>query len=162
MKKILPLTLKKSVRSGSSAFVMRFPEKRLLLIERENHPNKGQFCFPGGTHEFGETLQNCAIREVEEETGYKIKPFINLAKGYIPPWIEEINPSNECNIHWIIHCQLYEMIGKYHPLEENLYWEWFSTQKEDKGFRHISELHDSELVPCFYDVYKHFQKFIDK
>jgi 8-oxo-dGTP diphosphatase len=41
----------------------------VLLIRRRNDPFKGQFAFPGGFVELGETVENGATRELKEETG---------------------------------------------------------------------------------------------
>ena len=42
---------------------------RVLLIRRKNDPFRGQYAFPGGFIEVGETVENCAVRELKEETG---------------------------------------------------------------------------------------------
>lgn len=42
---------------------------RVLLIRRKNDPFKGQYAFPGGFIEVGETAENAARRELKEETG---------------------------------------------------------------------------------------------
>jgi 8-oxo-dGTP diphosphatase len=42
---------------------------RVLLIRRKNDPFKGEYAFPGGFIEVGETAENCAVRELKEETG---------------------------------------------------------------------------------------------
>lgn len=44
----------------------------VLLIKRGKEPNKGEWCFPGGSLELGESLAACAAREVMEETGIRI------------------------------------------------------------------------------------------
>lgn len=44
-------------------------ENRVLLVRRANPPDAGRWGFPGGKVEFGETIESCAIRELEEETG---------------------------------------------------------------------------------------------
>lgn len=44
-------------------------EDSVLLVRRAIRPRKGVFCLPGGFLEIGETVEQCAARELEEETG---------------------------------------------------------------------------------------------
>ena len=44
----------------------------VLLIERGFEPFKGCWAFPGGFMNMDETAEQCAIRELEEETGLKV------------------------------------------------------------------------------------------
>ena len=46
-------------------------EDKVLLIQRGREPLKGQWSIPGGKVEWGETLEETAHRELEEETGVK-------------------------------------------------------------------------------------------
>lgn len=43
----------------------------VLLIQRANSPFQGNWALPGGFLEMDETLEECAIRELEEETGIR-------------------------------------------------------------------------------------------
>jgi len=45
---------------------------KVLLIQRGAHPFKGAWSFPGGFMNMDETTGQCAIRELEEETGLVI------------------------------------------------------------------------------------------
>ena len=45
---------------------------QVLLIERGADPYKGCWAFPGGFMNMDETMEQCAIRELEEETGMKV------------------------------------------------------------------------------------------
>ena len=45
---------------------------KLLLIQRGEEPYKGQWAFPGGFMEMDETTEQCAIRELKEETGLEL------------------------------------------------------------------------------------------
>ena len=45
---------------------------QVLLSERGLDPYKGCWAFPGGFMNMDETTEECAIRELEEETGMKV------------------------------------------------------------------------------------------
>jgi 8-oxo-dGTP diphosphatase len=47
-------------------------EPKVLLIERGDEPFKGCWAFPGGFMNMDETTEQCAIRELEEETGLRV------------------------------------------------------------------------------------------
>ena len=47
-------------------------KKHVLLIKRKNPPFQECWAFPGGFLDKGETLKQCAVRELEEETGVRI------------------------------------------------------------------------------------------
>jgi 8-oxo-dGTP diphosphatase len=53
--------------TGCAAVVWRGEE--VLLIRRSKAPLKGQWSLPGGRQKFGETMRECALRELKEETG---------------------------------------------------------------------------------------------
>src|SRR5436190_23625475 len=46
--------------------VLRDADGRVLLIKRSDN---GLWAYPAGTMELGETMRECAVREVLEETG---------------------------------------------------------------------------------------------
>ena len=47
-------------------------EPKVLLIQRGNQPFKGAWAFPGGFMNMDETTEQCAVRELKEETGLQI------------------------------------------------------------------------------------------
>ena len=47
-------------------------DPQVLLIQRRDEPFKGCWAFPGGFMDMNETTEQCAIRELEEETGMKV------------------------------------------------------------------------------------------
>jgi ADP-ribose pyrophosphatase YjhB (NUDIX family) len=55
--------------AASSAILIR--DGRILLIHRKNPPSFDMYAFPGGRAEPGETPDQTALREFEEETGIR-------------------------------------------------------------------------------------------
>lgn len=45
------------------------PHDEVLLIRRGNDPYRGCWALPGGFMEMDETIECCAVRELQEETG---------------------------------------------------------------------------------------------
>ena len=52
--------------------ITREESPKVLLIQRGNEPYKGAWAFPGGFMDMDETTEQCAIRELEEETGLRV------------------------------------------------------------------------------------------
>jgi ADP-ribose pyrophosphatase YjhB (NUDIX family)/ubiquinone/menaquinone biosynthesis C-methylase UbiE len=56
-------------RAGTCAIVLD-EQNRVLLTQRADN---GAWCLPGGHLDFGETVEQCAIREAYEETGLTVR-----------------------------------------------------------------------------------------
>lgn len=70
--------MSEQVRVGVGAFVLQSskqdPQNPTFLIgKRLGSHGAGTFALPGGHLEFGETPEQCAAREVLEETGLEVK-----------------------------------------------------------------------------------------
>ena len=46
---------------------------KVLIVRRANEPYKGQRTVPGGRKQRGETLREALVREMEEETGCRVR-----------------------------------------------------------------------------------------
>lgn len=57
--------------NAASVGVVR--DGKILLIKRAYAPYQNLWTFPGGRMEAGETVEQCAIREVQEELGLSIR-----------------------------------------------------------------------------------------
>jgi ADP-ribose pyrophosphatase len=85
-----------SPRVGVGAIVIH--EGKILLVKRGVSPGKGLWAIPGGTLHLGETLQNCAAREILEETG------VTIAVGeclYVFDLIEQDKAGN-VEFHFVV------------------------------------------------------------
>ena len=60
----------RSSRPVRAAGVLLFRDGRVLLIHR---PSRNDWSFPKGKHEGGETDEECALRELEEEVGLRVR-----------------------------------------------------------------------------------------
>lgn len=76
----------KQVRVGVGVFV-KTPSGFVLLKRKGSH-GEGEWSLPGGHLDFGETVEDCAIRETREELGIKLT---NVKR--IPYWSEDSFPD---------------------------------------------------------------------
>ncbi len=56
----------------TSTAIIPYPQDKILLIKRDTVPFKGYWALPGGRLDSGETIEQCCIREVKEETGLDV------------------------------------------------------------------------------------------
>lgn len=52
--------------------ITREADPKVVLIQRRGEPFKGCWAFPGGFMNMDETTEQCAVRELEEETGLRV------------------------------------------------------------------------------------------
>jgi 8-oxo-dGTP diphosphatase len=60
-----------AVSADIAVFIRQENSLQILLILRKNAPYQGMWALPGGFMEIDETLEQTALRELEEETGLK-------------------------------------------------------------------------------------------
>lgn len=70
-----------------------------MLIKRGTPPRLGQWSVPGGRLEWGETLQDAALRELKEETGVdaELLGLIDVIDGVFPA-----RPGGEITRHYVL------------------------------------------------------------
>ncbi|MDR1721454.1 MAG: NUDIX hydrolase [Methanobrevibacter sp.] len=56
-------------------------KNEFILIKRKNEPFKDYWALPGGFIDYGESVEDCAIREAKEETGIDVE-LIKLFNVY--------------------------------------------------------------------------------
>jgi 8-oxo-dGTP diphosphatase len=83
------------VRVGVAVIIVR--DRRVLLIKRSGSHGAGTWATPGGHLDFGETPEQCGVREAHEETGLEVADLAFVAitndmfelerKQYITIWM---------------------------------------------------------------------------
>lgn len=105
-------------RVGVGVFVIK--DGKTLLGKRKGTHGSGYFAPAGGHLEFGETVEECAIRELEEETGLK------TTSVKLGPWTQDLIDGSK---HYItLFAIVSEFEGEPQLLEPDKCegWEWYS------------------------------------
>lgn len=102
--------------------VIIIKDGKILLGKRKNSLNAGQWGFPGGHLEFNEEIEDCAMREVKEETNLCIK---NLKKI---TFTNDIFPKEGKHYVTLFIASEYDS-GELKLMEPNKCerWDWFDT-----------------------------------
>jgi 8-oxo-dGTP diphosphatase len=97
---------------------------KVLFGKRKNAHGQGDWCFPGGHLELNENIEDCARREVLEETGLSIKnirfgPYTNdifekEGKHYVTLFVAADYDSGELKLMEPEKCEK---------------WEWFDWEE---------------------------------
>lgn len=58
--------------------ITREEHPQVLLIQRGGEPYRGHWAFPGGFMDMDETAEECAMRELAEETGMSVDKVIQV------------------------------------------------------------------------------------
>ena len=57
----------------TTAAVVEFPDRRILLVKRLTIPFRGYWALPGGRVEAGETVEQTVVREVGRKRGLTLR-----------------------------------------------------------------------------------------
>jgi ADP-ribose pyrophosphatase YjhB (NUDIX family) len=79
---------------------------RVLLVRRARSPSLGLYAFPGGKVEKGETLEEAARRELQEETGLKACDFRPLREIFIESAAEGHPVDYRLTVFGALWCRL--------------------------------------------------------
>ena len=104
-------------------------DEKILLIKRKHEPFKGKYALPGGFVEYGETVEQAAVRECKEETGIDVE-----LEGLLGVYSD---PGRDPRWH-IISVVFFGSAKKGKPTASN--------ETEDVGYRSLKEIENMELA----------------
>ena len=114
--------------------VMIFRDGKILVGKRKNAHGAGEFSWPGGHLEYGESFEDCARRETLEETGVEIK---NLKFQFLA------NVKKYANKHYV-HIGLTAdwASGEAQLLEPEKCegWDWYEIEKLPQPLFYMCQL----------------------
>jgi 8-oxo-dGTP diphosphatase len=112
-------------RIGVGVIIIK--DNKVLFGKRKNSNGDGTWGFPGGHLEFGETWDECAVRETREETSIEIKN-INFKTVTNDFFVKENKHYNT------IYMQAEYKFGEVKLMEPNKCeeWRWFSWENLPK------------------------------
>ena len=103
-----------------------FHKGKVLLVKRAQPPSEGQWAIPGGKIKMGETLQQAAEREIDEETGI----LIHAGKPIFAFDLIEHDDHGGCRRHYVIVDLFCEYLsGEPHANDDVCDARWFSAQE---------------------------------
>lgn len=126
---------------GIGVIVLR--GSRILLGKRKGSHGAGTWALPGGHLEFGEDVEECAVREVMEETGLFIRP---ISRG---PYTSDVF-EDEGKHYVTLFVSAWSGAGEAQLLEPQKCseWRWFPWSKPPHPlFPPLVSLYQSGFVP---------------
>ncbi len=135
------------IRVGIGVIIIN--KDKVLLGKRINSIGHDSWAFTGGHLEYGETPEECAIRETLEETGLEIK---NVKKG---PWVNNVFLEKSTQYITIFMIAKYQKgIPEIKEPTKCSQWQWFKWEDlPNPLFKPIQTLIESG---CTFDQLNNF------
>ena len=122
------------IQHPGAAAILAFDENgKVILVKQHRFPHGYILEIPAGTLEKGESPKHCALREIQEETGYKAKGMAHLITYY---------PSVGYNME-AIHCFVASGLT---PVKMKLDTDEFLTVKKMELSRLIKMIKSGKII----------------
>ena len=136
---------------GACVLLFDSSKQKILLGKRRNSYGAGDYGLPGGKLELTESLENCAKREILEETG--IRAWSVKYVGVVRELQKSVN-----FIHFVFLCDKYDGEPTLTEPEKCAGWEWHDVRHTPKnilrGHGAAIEMHNAASSVSLMDVYQ--------
>ena len=136
---------KKTVGVGIGVMVIR--DGKILLAKRKSELGKGTYCWPGGKMHYMESFEECAKREIREETGIEIENvrFLRLLN------LKEFAPKHFVDIELLADWKSGE--GELREPDKFEEWKWYDLDNlpEPMFFPQYSSIEAYKTGKNYYD-----------
>lgn len=136
------------VRVGVGVFVLASSQEphdnpRFLVGKRLNAHGAGTWALPGGHLEFGESPEECAAREVDEETGLRVKNI-----RYLTTTNDIMRADNKHYVTLFTVCEREHesQEPEVRELQKCEGWEWWSWEELLTHVKSTEEAKEGEVV----------------
>ena len=109
----------KKLRPHVGVGVVIIKNGKVLLGKRKGSIGAGTWSISGGHLEFGETIEECALRELQEETGLKALSF------RVGPWSSDLIEQGKHYITLFVIVDQFEGEPKLLEPDKCEGWQWF-------------------------------------
>ncbi len=137
---------------GVAAIIIK--NNKVLLGKRKGAHGSGCWAFPGGHLEFNESIEDCAGREVFEETGLMVKniQFSTITNDFF-------KDDNKHYVTLFVTCKHEQGISRIKEPDKCEKWEWFHWNTFPKpmflslknlleqGFNPLDSKGDASIIP---------------
>lgn len=139
--------MEKEEKIGVGIGVMVIRDGKILLAKRKGNLGKGTYCWPGGKMEYMESFEECAKREMREETGIEIQNvrFLRLLN------LKQFSPKHFIDIELLADWKS----GEAQLLEPDKFeeWKWYDLNNlpEPMFFPQYSSIEAYRTGKNYYD-----------
>ncbi|WP_026699550.1 NUDIX domain-containing protein [Salibacterium aidingense] len=112
------------LKPAAAAAIVNDKQEILVVRRRDN----GKWTLPGGTMDVGEDLKSCAVREVQEESGYTVE-ITGIIGTYSNPNTVIAYSDGEVRQEFLILYKARIVRGRLQLDEESTDWAWVSLEK---------------------------------